>query len=167
MEDIPKDLADLDTCHSLFLCEIGEPEQNCLRLLIEDAFVLPQEATIRFGNSEITGGRPVESTENSRLFEVTWNNYVAYNVANESYSTRTESEEFSGRLARLYSKSHFLEYISRATLVSKEYPGPLRHVQIICECHIVDAVSTEFPQVRLRQSGPSLHQRRAYIKNPR
>jgi hypothetical protein len=148
MESIPKDLAELDTCSSLLLREIGEPNQNSLRLLIEEAMVMPDEVTVKFAGAEIANCHSVRSTVNSRLFEIVWDNYVAYSVANESYSTRNESEEFSGRFARLYGKSGFLDYISRATLACKEYPGTLQHVQLVCECHIIDVVSTKFPQVR-------------------
>jgi len=147
MEVFPKDLAELDNCASLYLRDIAEPEQNNLRLRIEEAFVMPKEVNVEFGGTQITNCHLVRPTAESRLFEIVWNSYVAYSVMNESYSTRTESEGFSGRFARLYSKSHFLDYISRATLASKEYPGPLQHIQLICECHIIDVVSTKFPQV--------------------
>jgi hypothetical protein len=147
MGAVPKDLAELDTCSGLFLREIAEPRQNCLRLLVEEASVMPEEVTVKFAGAEITNCHFVKSTANSRLFEIIWDNYVVYSVANESYSTRNESEEFTGRYARLYGKSHFLDYISRATLACKEYPGPLHHIQLVCECHIIDVVSTKFPQV--------------------
>ncbi|MGB8061512.1 MAG: hypothetical protein WCF26_06445 [Candidatus Sulfotelmatobacter sp.] len=156
MESVPKDLAELDTCPSLYLREIGEPKQNCLRLLIEEALVMPEEVTVKFAGAEITNCHPVRSTTNSRLFEIVWDNYVAYSVANESYSSGNESEEFSGRFARLYAKSCFLDYISRATLVSKEYPGPLQHIELVCECHIVDVVSTMIPRVTHMRPRPNL-----------
>jgi hypothetical protein len=141
--------------------DISELEQNSLRLLIEEAPVMPEEVTVNFAGTEIANCHLVKSTPNSRLFEIIWNNYVAYSVANESYSTRNESEEFSGRFARLYGKSHFLDNISRATLACKEYPGPLQHVQLVCECHIIDVVSTKFPQVNQLRPTP------ADNKNPR
>jgi len=147
MDAMPKNLAELDTCASLYLRDIAEPEQNNLRLRIEEAIVMPDEITVKFGGAEIANCHLVKPTADSRLFEIVWGNYVAYSVANESYSTLNESEEFSGRFARLYSKSHFLDYISRATLANKEYPGPLLHIQLVCECHIIDVVSTKFPQV--------------------
>lgn len=147
MEFIPKDLAELDTCSSLFLREIGEPNQNSLRLLIEEAMVMPDEVTVKFAAAEIANCHPVRSTVNSRLFEIVWDNYVAYSVTNESYSTRNKPEEFSGRFARLYGKSRFLDYVSRATLACNEYPGTLQHIQLVCECHIIDVVSTTLPQV--------------------
>ncbi len=156
MESVPKNLAELDTCSSLLLREIGEPNQNCLRLLIEEAIVMPDEVSVKFAGAEIANCHPVRSTVNSRLFEIVWDNYVAYSVANESYSTRNESEEFSGRFARLYGKSRFLDYVSRATLACKEYPGILQHVQLVCECHIVDVASTKFPQVSQIRPRPGL-----------
>ena len=149
MGAVPNELAELDACASLYLRNITEPAQNSLRLLIEEAFVMPEEVTVNFAGAEIANCHIVKPTADSRLFEIICDNYVAYSVANESYSTRNESEEFTGRFARLYSKSHFLDYISRATLACKEYPGPLRHVQLVCEGHIIDVVSTTFPRLAM------------------
>src|SRR5579863_83739 len=100
MEAIPKELAELDTCASLYLREISEPRQNTLRLLVEEAEVMPEEVAIRFAGTDMGTGHLVRSTANSRLFEIAWDNYVAYSVTNESYATPNESEEFSGRFAR-------------------------------------------------------------------
>lgn len=148
MEAISKEFAELDTCASLFVREISEPSRNSLRLLIEEAEVMPAEVAIRFAETDLGNGHLVRSTPHSRLFEILWDNYVAYCVTNESYAMPGESEEFSGRFARLYSKSNFLDHVSRATLARDEYPGPLKHVGIVSECHIVDVVSTESPRVR-------------------
>jgi|HubBroStandDraft_4_1064222.scaffolds.fasta_scaffold289344_1 hypothetical protein len=154
METVPKELAELDECASLYLREISEPKQNSLRLLIEEAEVMPEEVAIRFVGREMGTGHLVRSTANSRLFEIVWDNYVAYSVTNESYTTRNESEEYSGRLARLYRKSHFLDYIALATLACQEYPGPLHHFQLVCECHMIDAVSTRSPRIEQMRPRP-------------
>jgi hypothetical protein len=156
METVPKELAELDACASLHLREISEPSQNSLRLLIEEAEVMPEEVAIRVAGTEMGTGHLVRSTANSRLFEIVWDNYVAYSVINESYATPSESEAFSGRFARCYSKSCFLDYVSRATLACKEYPGPLRHFGIVSECHVVDVVSTGIPRVRQLRPRPVL-----------
>jgi hypothetical protein len=148
MVTVARELAEIDSCHSLFVREIAEPSENSLRLMVEEAFVLPAEVTVAVGGTEITGGHPIRSVEGSRLFEIIWDRYVAYSVRNESYVSRDESEEFSGRFARIYSKSHFLDYVSRATFAKSEYPGPLQHIGLVSECHIIDVVSTEPPRVR-------------------
>ena len=46
MEALPKNRTELDTCTSLFLREIGEPKQDYLRMLVEEAFVLTEEVTV-------------------------------------------------------------------------------------------------------------------------
>jgi hypothetical protein len=156
MEAVPKELAELDACASLCLREISEPRQNSLRLLIEEAEVMPEEVAVRIAGTDLGTGHLVRSTPNSRLFEIVWDNYVAYSVINESYATPGESEEFSGRFARFYTKSSFLDYVSRATLACKEYPGPLRHFGIVSECHVIDVVTTGIPRVRQMRPRPAL-----------
>jgi hypothetical protein len=141
------EFAEIDTCYSLFLREITEPGENTLRLLLEEAFVLPEEVTVAVGGTEIKASGRIRSIEGSRLFEVVWDFYVAYSVRNESYVARDESEKFTGRFARIYSKSHFLDYVSCATFACSEHPGPLKHIGLISESHIVDVVSTELPRV--------------------
>jgi hypothetical protein len=148
MASVPKDFVEIDSCYSLFLREITEPRENSLRLMIEEAFVLPEEVTVAVGGTELTGGHPIRPVEGSRLFEIIWDFYVAYSVRNESYVSRDESEEFTGRFARVYSKSHFLDYVSRATFASNEHPRPLLHIGLVSECHVIDVVSTEPPRVR-------------------
>jgi hypothetical protein len=67
---------------------------------------MPEEVSVNFAGTEIKGCHPVKPTADSRLFEITWDNYVAYSVTNESYGTRNESEEFSGGYARGFIVSH-------------------------------------------------------------
>ncbi|MFZ0814456.1 MAG: hypothetical protein WAM78_02995 [Candidatus Sulfotelmatobacter sp.] len=156
MEAVPKELAELDTCASLYLREISEPRQNSLRLLIEEAEVMPEEVAIRIAGTDLGTGHLVRSTASSRLFEIVWDNYVAYLVTNESYAMPSESEKFSGRLARHYSTSPFLDHISHATVACNEYPGPLRHIGIVSECHIIDVVSTGLPRITHMRPRPAL-----------
>jgi hypothetical protein len=156
MEPASSEFAEIDSCYSLFLREISEPKENSLRLLLEEAFVLPEEVTIAVGGTEITGGHPIRSIEGSRLFEIVWDFYVAYSVRNESYVNHDQSEVFSGRFARFYSKSHFLDYVSRATFACTEHPGPLQHIGFVAECHIIDVVSTGPPRVRQMRTRPAL-----------
>jgi hypothetical protein len=156
MPTVPEDFAEIDSCYSLFLREISEPRANSLLLLIEEASVLPEEIAVAVGGTELTGCHPIRPVEGSRLFELIWDRYVAYSVRNESYVSRDESEEFSGRFARIYSKSHFLDYVCRATFARSEYPGPLQHIELVSECHIIDVVSTEPPRVRQIRQRPGL-----------
>jgi len=147
MSGIPKEFTEIDSCHCLFLREITEPRENALRLVLEEAFVLPEEGTVTVAGVEIKGSHPVRSVQGSRLFEIIWDSYVAYSVRNESYVTRDESETFSGRYACTYSKSQFLDYVSRSTFARTEYPGPLQHTGFVSEWHIVDVISSVHPRI--------------------
>jgi hypothetical protein len=146
---------DLNSCQHLFLREIGEPAQNRLKLVIEEGVVSTETTSVNFGGSVIAGCHKVILGKNSRLFEITWDSYVAYSIRNESYVVKDETEEYSlGNLARIYSKSKFLDYILGSTIASDEYPGPSQHVEIICECHIVDVVSTTIPSGKNLRPAP-------------
>ena len=139
----------IDTCKWIYLQEIGEPEDNSLRLVIDEAKAdgPPEDIEVLPGKV-ISGTRAIESDSTCRTFELFWPWYVSYSVRNESFCTLDKEEVCEGRLFCLYSKSHFLDYVARATFASADYPGPLRHWGINCLNHIVDVVSTIEPQVR-------------------
>jgi hypothetical protein len=150
MSDWHELLSVLDSCSSLFLRDIGEPEENALRLVLHEGKTNPQSESLEIGGTRIDGLHRVYTGADSRLIELVWRKYVAYGVTNESFALEdgTSSPE-SGRLLRRYSKSAFLEYVAHATLATDKYPGPYMHVEVVAENHIVDVVSTELPSLHL------------------
>jgi hypothetical protein len=140
---------DINACRYLFLRECWEPEENTLRVVVEEAKSdgPPQDVEVLPGNV-ISDARAIESDETCRLFAVVWPSYVTYCVRNESYASGDNSEIWEGRLFRLYSKSHFRDYVTRSTFAADEYPGPLRHWCLVCLNHLVDVVSCAEPEVR-------------------
>ena len=138
----------IDACRWVFLREIGEPQDNSLRIVIEEAKAdgPPKDIGILQGNV-ISGTRPIESDASSRAFALLWPSHVAYAVRNEAFCMLDGEELWEGRLFCLYSKSHFLDYVARATFASADYPGSLRHWGINCLNHIVDVVSAADPQI--------------------
>jgi hypothetical protein len=125
---------EMDSATGLDLVTISEPRANSLRLII----------------AELTSSERSDSIEHGvrdRLYEVTWSAYVAYNVINERYCTRNDSDEFEGRLFRLYRKSRYLEFVrenKNATFLAPNH----KHWAIICENHIIGVVSEEEPIIR-------------------
>ncbi len=138
---------EIDNCEYIGLRELGEPEVNSLRLVIEEAKVIgsPRDIEVLPGKV-LTGLRVIESDSTCRAFELVWPSYVAYSVRNESFCIWDDDEHREGRLFCLYSKSHFLDYVARATV--DLYSGTLRHWGVICGDHVVDVVSTDEPQIR-------------------
>ena len=140
---------EIDSCRYLFLRSFGEPRDNSLQLLVEEADASRTEETLTIGSVELKGTRPILSDETSRTFELMWEHYVAYAVRNESFTVEDKDElADSGRLLRIYRKSYFLNYVERATIARPEYPGPLTHVCVVCLNHIIDVVAVDLPVIR-------------------
>jgi hypothetical protein len=148
--DIPNNLlSGPNSCEYLYLREVSEPAANRLRVVAEEAGAAPKLTSRELGGLEFSDLRAIESSEASRLFEITWESYVAYGIRNESFTVLDEYEEIEfGRLARVYSKSRFLDYVASATIATFDYLGPFRHIGLICLNHVVDVVSTSVPKIR-------------------
>jgi transposase-like protein len=133
----------------LYLTEIGEPDINVLRIVIEEAKASGETRDVKVDSTKISDCRPIISDETCQKYEIVFGSYVAYCVRNESYTVMDESEKFTGRLFNIYSKSHFLDYVRAATIASEEYPGKFVHYGINCLDHIVDVVSVDEPEIRM------------------
>jgi hypothetical protein len=142
------DLIEQMNQHSyLFLADIGEPNVNVLRLVIEEARASDKVEDLQIGDVTIPDTRRIISDNSCFAYEVIFGSYVVYSVRNESYVPEDQSEVFTGRLFRRYSASRLLDYVGVATFATDDYPGRLNHHEIVCENHIVDVVSTEQPAV--------------------
>ena len=143
----------VDQCAYLNLREIGEPEYNSLRLVVEEmrAGVVTEDLVIAGTNLGAT--RRIEHTEECRVFEIFWESYIAYSVVNESYATGDDSELSEGRRFRVYSKSRFLDYIRKETFADDRYPGPSKHICVSCENQLVNVISVSDPHIRLLKPG--------------
>lgn len=141
----------IDSCYTVFLREISEPEENVLRLALQEAEASAETVTREIGGTVIENLHVIEPTERSRTFELRWNQYIAYSVRNESFASQPDDSEVevSGRLLRIYLKSHFLDYVSRATIASEQYPGPFTHFRIFSENHVIDVISTQMPEIQI------------------
>jgi hypothetical protein len=146
---------EIDDCKYLYLRELWEPEENMLRVVVEEAKADGPPEDIEILGKIIPGTRPIESDESCRLFELVWPSYVSYCVRNESYTSWDDSEVWKGRLFRVYSKFHFRDFVAKATFASDQYPGPLHHWRLVCLMHLVDVISCAEPEVRcLRPAEP-------------
>jgi hypothetical protein len=132
----------------LYLTDISEPEENELRLVIEEAKASGPEEDVKIGDKTIEGTRAILSTDDCAAYEVIFEDYIGYSVLNESYVSGDESEIFDGILFCIYSKSHYLDYISKGSFASADYPGPFKHYGFNCLNHIVDVASMSEPKIK-------------------
>jgi len=139
---------EIESCSYLFVLKIEELDHNGLRLMLAEGKASPIPESISVAGTLLSDLHRVTSTGETREFEVVWDLYVAYSVRNESYATFDENEVACGGRFRVYSKSRFLDFICAATFATDEYPGPMCHIGINCEDHIIDVVSTKEPRVK-------------------
>lgn len=94
-----------------------------------------------------TNSWPIESIEGCKSFELTWTRYAAYMVTEElvGSGTDTSDEVYTGKLLRIYAKSHFLNYLDQNASGRIE---PLQHYKLICLNHLIDVASYEPPEIR-------------------
>ena len=157
----------IDSCYTIFVDEISEPEQNVLRLVLQEAEMSPETVSHKIGGTIIENLHPVEPTGRSRTLELMWKRYIAYSVTNESFASPDDDSEVrvSGRLLRTYSKSHFLDFVSHATIANEQYPGPSTHFCVVSENHVIDVVSTQMPEIQILPTGSIVaRDRRSFAK---
>ncbi|WP_342578552.1 hypothetical protein [Psychrobacillus sp. FSL K6-2843] len=121
-----------------------ELQVNSLRLFFERRKVIETEEKYVIGDVSIEGF-PVTTDESLPIIQIHFENYISYSVTNESFTQWDEYEEFEGKAFRVYSKSHFLDFVQSHTFASKDYPGPFKHYGMICIDHIVNIASTSIP----------------------
>jgi hypothetical protein len=134
--------------------EIHPIQELALGLVINEAKTQGRERTARENASPIekilSGCRPIEEDRSCRVFEVLFeqNAMISYAVLNESYGKYPEPpEEFTGKLFRIFSNSHLLEFTRKTTYACDEYPGVLRHYEIACLNHVIDVIATKPPRI--------------------
>lgn len=136
----------------LYLRNISEPEDNSLRLVVEEAIADHNQVGSMQDSSSLSAeirkdAWPIRSTDKCRAFELKWSRYVAYLVTEEGVGSGAsdEDEVYTGDVLRVYTKSHFLDHLSRDTA---GHIGPILHYKLICQNHLIDVASYSPPEVR-------------------
>jgi hypothetical protein len=142
----------LNSAKYLYLRELSEPRDNSLRLVVQEAVVNPDglvhpHPELPELEKIFRSASPIEYTDACRTFEITWKHYVAYLVTEECAGScgRDDDEIYTGKLFRVYTKSHFLEHLSRDTGGHTE---PILHFKLTCLNHLVDVAAYVPPEVK-------------------
>jgi hypothetical protein len=149
--------SELDSVQYFYLRELSEPRDNSLRLVVEEAVVnhsgvsrgTPELLALELA-SILKGASPIEPVEGCRTFEIYWKRYAAYLVTEELVGSNAangyDDESYTGRILRLYSKSHFLNHLAQDT---GGHIDPFQHYKLICLNHLIDVAAYAPPEVRL------------------
>ncbi len=150
----------LNSVRYIYLREISELDKrtfNSLRIIVEEAVV--NEAAVEFSDRPelaniLAGAHPIESVEGCKIFQLSWTHYLAYLVTEELVGSNArngyDDEVYSGKILRIYAKSHFLDHIMRDT---GGHIQEVLHYKLICLDHLIDVVSYYPPEVTLLTRG--------------
>jgi hypothetical protein len=147
--------AQINSAKYLCLRGIREPADNQLEILAEEAVAneqkrghvqnpteLPEIAAI------LKDSAPIESGAGCFTYRLYWKHYAAYLVTEECVGScgNYGDEIYEGSLFRLYTKSHFLDHLSRDT---GAHSNPLLHYKVICQNHLVDIAAEDPPDIEV------------------
>jgi hypothetical protein len=127
---------------SLWVLELGEPDENVLRIVAVEAMPNGEPEDFDAGILAV----PVAPTAASRTFEIVWDSYASYLIENESYSMPL-SEELSGRGLHVTSSSQLLDFVS-STGIAPQVLGQLMHWCLVCDRHVVHVVGASPPTIK-------------------
>jgi hypothetical protein len=176
MSENPLEISDCDAIGQLNavryidLRDISEPNKrvfNSLRIVVEQAVV--NEAAVVVSDrpelaSLLTGAHPIESVDGCKTFQLSWKNYLAYLVTEELVGSNAPNgyadEVYTGRILRVYTRSHFLDHVMRDT---GGHIQEILHYKLICLNHLIDVVSYDPPEVEVLQHGEDFSNREEWL----
>ena len=135
-----------------FLTELKEETENELHIVISGAAV----------GEDARDGDPVLDQiladckpiipDPSRSFRMIFEDYIIYQVRNESYAAYDAAAEGTGTYLMQFEKSGFLDYFLRATNACRMedgsfYPAPWKHYAIFTQNHVIDVIAQAEPRV--------------------
>ena len=138
----------INACKNLYVVDISEPEDNALRVVLEEGSTAEDVAA----DGPVTHVREIKHREGDRTFTLLWDSYIAYSVRNESFATLDREEQCEGSTFVVYSKSRYLDFVAKATIASQDYPGPFKHWGVFGLNHILDIVSTDEPVISVKSA---------------
>jgi hypothetical protein len=112
--------------------------------VVELGAAIKQDQTVTMGG--VRDVHPLEITQDSDLFRLTFPNPVCFAVTDEMFAT-AKGDDSSGGWIKMFRGSAFLEFVRETTWAKDEFPGPLVHVQINTLDHRIDVVTAHAPDI--------------------
>jgi hypothetical protein len=135
----------------LYLRSISEPRNNSVTIVVDEAIADELPIEHRPDSSVLfSSAATIRTTDKCLSFEIQWNRYVAYLVTEEMVGSggSDEDETYTGKLFRVYTKSHFLDHLSRDT---GYHDSAVLHFKILCLNHLIDVAAYDRPSIRILQ----------------
>ena len=146
-----KDFDKIDKCKYILVTEIFDPGENELIIEVCLGSVSEVEEDLFISGTNLGPVRKINFDDKDDVYVIYFDNYISYFVLNASYYQGT-MDEFSGNRIREYKNSAFIEFCKQQTLGFQiNIDKIIRHFEIITERHIVNILTTGFPQIKLKK----------------
>lgn len=135
-----------------FLVKLEEGEENRLRIVI--SLSTCGDVGENIPNNEknvikriLKKARPIYPN-NENTYEIYFDNYVMYQVRNESFVAFDKDEIRCGKRLIVFEKSKLLDYVKKVIWADENYFGGHTHYGIYTENQIIDVISQIEPKVK-------------------
>ncbi|MCC2818147.1 hypothetical protein LK537_12655 [Lachnoclostridium pacaense] len=145
--------------HAPFLCKLEEADDNELHITIMSATTggcadVHEVCENTALEQILSHCKPIEANP-EQSFEIIFENYILYQVRNESFCSYDADEIRSGKFMIVFEKSKLLDYLMVSTDACQLddgmfYPGEWKHYGIYTRSHIIDVVALDEPKVFCR-----------------
>ncbi len=133
----------LDGQRSWFLQSIVLRENLCLRLA---------EGITSAHDEHVIGeiwAKPIEITEDSRVFLITFERPLAWQVLDESYTAWDDYEIGDQGPIRTLTRSRYMDFLVTSDPLMKEQVEKASHYRICTEDDVIDVVTPYLPAIEL------------------
>ena len=130
----------------LYLDRLYEEKDVELCVVIDEAKILGGEIE---SSDNVTAYGAIVSDDTCSKYKITFKDYVAYCVTNETCAGGGGDAVFTGTLFRRYSKSQFLSYIAASGGGVIETLDGYTHYEIVTLNQIIDVAATREPEIEL------------------
>jgi hypothetical protein len=146
-------LENINKIDALFLTDIYEPRKNSLLLEVKGSVIADEGTDVYITSEKSLKGHRVSIDEKAPYFVIFFENYVAYHVLNESFSTPDPNDEFikigHNRL-RVFTKSGYMEYILKETIANDIFPNEMKHYGLYTEHHVIHIITFKDPIIEMK-----------------
>jgi hypothetical protein len=132
---------------SIYLSNISESEENCLRLIIEEGSFVGDGKPMDPFMREVLGLASTDEASNC-IYEILFNNYICYAVLNQSYVIAQENSNCQDDIFGCHSQSNYLHYVKQHSQLALAQSDSLKHYKLKCLHHIIDIATFDKPLIK-------------------
>jgi hypothetical protein len=130
----------------LYLDRLYEEKDIELCVIIDEVKISGDELE---SPDNVTAYGAIVSDHTCNKYKITFKNYVAYCVTNETCAGAGSDEQFTGSLFRAYSKSLFLDYIAASGGGLIQTLDGYTHYEVVTLNQIIDVAATREPEIEI------------------